>query len=142
MTINSFQGKHRFLSNFYPAKIKLDDITYPTVEHAFQAAKTHDELHRYIICTAPTPGKAKRMGRHVILRPGWEEAKLSIMKQLVKQKFSEEPLLSLLLQTGNAELVEENTWGDKFWGKYLDEGKNHLGQILMEVRNTLATAIT
>ena len=38
--INSFVGPCRFLSNFYPSEITYEGITYPTVEHAFQASKT------------------------------------------------------------------------------------------------------
>lgn len=37
--IRSFTGTHRFLSNFHPAPVLLDGVVYPTVEHAFQAAK-------------------------------------------------------------------------------------------------------
>lgn len=94
MKIDSFQGQDRFLSNFYPAAVILDGITYPTVEHAYQAAKTDDALHRSLVCLAPTPGRAKRMGRHVVLRQDWEEIKLSVMLQLVALKFSTEPLRS------------------------------------------------
>jgi len=39
-TINTFRGKYRFLSNFYYAEVNYEGIRYPTVEHAYQAAKT------------------------------------------------------------------------------------------------------
>ena len=38
-SINSFSGAYAFLSNFEPAPIYYDGLSYPTVEHAFQAAK-------------------------------------------------------------------------------------------------------
>mgnify|MGYP000020466553 CR=1 FL=1 len=38
--INSFTGKYRFLSNFYPCTLKWMEKKWPTVEHAYQAAKT------------------------------------------------------------------------------------------------------
>lgn len=38
--INSFSGSHAFLSNFESAPIFYDGLSYPTVEHAYQAAKT------------------------------------------------------------------------------------------------------
>lgn len=44
--IDSFNGKYRFLSNFYPVKVKLDGVTYDSVEHAYQAAKTIDKEER------------------------------------------------------------------------------------------------
>ena len=34
-------------------------------------------------------------------------------------------------------LVEENTWGDSFWGTVNGRGENQLGQILMDVRAKL-----
>jgi len=138
MVIQEFQGKYRFLSSFYPAEVELDGITYPTVEHAYQAAKTLDSAQREFIRSALRPGSAKRWGKLIQpLRPYWEETKIDIMCQLVRQKFNKEPLKSQLLATGDAELIEGNTWGDKFWGKFRGEGKNHLGQILMRVREEL-----
>jgi predicted NAD-dependent protein-ADP-ribosyltransferase YbiA (DUF1768 family) len=38
--ISSFTGEYRFLSNFYPCVVHLDEEVYPSVEHAYQAAKT------------------------------------------------------------------------------------------------------
>lgn len=37
--IKSFTGKYSFLSNFYPCKVLFEGVRYPSVEHAFQAAK-------------------------------------------------------------------------------------------------------
>lgn len=42
--VNRFAGIYEFLSNFYPAPVTLDGVVYPTVENAFQAAKTGDIL--------------------------------------------------------------------------------------------------
>lgn len=135
--VQEFRGEFRFLSNFYPAEVTLDGATYPTVEHAFQAAKSNDLLVRRSIRNTQRPGSAKRLGSTVYLRPHWEEIKLGIMEQLVRQKFSKEPLKSRLLATGDAELIEGNYWNDKFWGVCYGEGENHLGQILMTVREEL-----
>ena len=46
-------------------------------------------------------------------------------------------LRSLLVATGDRELIEGNTWGDTFWGvdKNTGQGENHLGRILMELRD-------
>ena len=43
----------------------------------------------------------------------------------------------LLLATGDAKIVEGNTWGDVFWGVCNGVGENHLGEILMKVRQDL-----
>lgn len=38
------------------------------------------------------------------------------------------------LATGDAILIEGNTWGDRFWGVCEGFGQNHLGHVLMRVR--------
>ena len=110
---------------------------YPSVEHAFQAAKTLDPLARELIRTAPTPKEAKRLGRAVDLRLDWEDVKVDVMRGLLVWKFLQEPYRSLLLSTGDEELVEGNFWRDQFWGKCDGVGENRLGRLLMEVRTGL-----
>lgn len=135
--INRFDDAYAFLSNFYSAPVTFEGTTFPTVEHAFQAAKTLDKTERLKVLTM-TPGQAKRFGRHVQLRSDWESIKVDIMTQLVRQKFSHEPLCSKLLATGSEELVEGNWWHDTFWGVCNGVGENHLGQILMQIRTELS----
>ncbi len=135
--INSFSGKYRFLSNFYPCQIIWLDITYPTIEHAYQAAKTLDFNERYKISQLRTSGKAKRMGRNIILRPNWEEIKISTMFSLLRLKFSQPQLTKLLLDTKNEVLIEGNKWGDTFWGICNNKGENKLGILLMMVRDEI-----
>lgn len=135
--IESFQGEHRFLSNFWHVYVTYDGEVYPTVEHAYQAAKTLNPEFRKAICYATT-GEAKRMGRQVPMRPDWEAIKIDVMRDLLKQKFTEEPeLRELLLATGDAELIEGNTWNDYFWGVCNGNGQNWLGKLLMEVREAV-----
>lgn len=145
MAIYRFTDEYRFLSNFWYAEVHMYGFDYPTVEHAFQAAKaqTHDE--RMTIRAANTPGQAKKLGRKVALRPDWEDFKLTAMKKLVERKFdpwAHPELTQQLLDTGNQTLIEGNYWHDTFWGvcecdTHQGEGQNHLGRILMEVRDAL-----
>jgi len=69
MTVRAFVGQYAFLSNFYRAPVMLDGVGYPTVEHAYQAAKTGDPKEREWVRSAPSPGEAKRRGRRVRKRP-------------------------------------------------------------------------
>ena len=46
-------------------------------------------------------------------------------------------LLHKLLTTGDAKIVEGNTWGDTFWGVCGGVGENHLGKVLMRIRAEL-----
>ena len=134
--IPRFFGPYRFLSNFWPAAVSLDGEEYPTVEHAFQAAKTTDMEARTFVRIAPSPGAAKQRGRMLALRPDWETIKIEIMAGLLRQKFTNhEELREALLNTGDALPVEGNTWGDTFWGvDAVKGGANHLGLLLMQVR--------
>lgn len=141
--ITEFDGKYAFLSNFYHAPFTYDGIEYPTNEHFFQAMKTLDQEERKKIAAAATPGKAKRLGRHVILRPDWEIIKLDVMKEGLALKFADPKLREKLLATGDEILVEGNWWHDNTWGSchcpLCDKipGKNLLGKALMELRSDL-----
>lgn len=139
-TIKGFNGNYRFLSNFWPSEIEFEGMKFPTVEHAYQAAKTTDHELRKLVLTKKTGAGAKSIGRNLALRDDWEDIKLFIMKTLVRKKFYDPVLRAALLATHTAELVEENYWHDQFWGscscvKHAKrKGDNHLGKILMEQR--------
>ena len=136
--ITSFTGEYAFLSNFHPFE-DLDSRMYLTVENLYQAAKTPDVGWKKQILAA-SPGKAKKLGRIAPIHPDWEQNKLTVMKQLVYRKFSTDFLLGQkLLKTGDAVIEEGNYWHDTFWGvdAATGEGQNHLGRILMEVRDEL-----
>lgn len=136
--IDIFKGSYYFLSNYYESPLIYDGISYPTVEHAFQAAKTLDFNKRQEIANQSTQGKAKRMGRHVQLRGDWENIKDSIMEELIIQKFTKHSYLKQqLLKTEDKRLIEGNDWNDTYWGVCDGIGENHLGRILMEVRGML-----
>jgi hypothetical protein len=142
--IASFRGTYDFLSNFYAAPVEFEGAEYPTVEHAFQAAKTFDHAQRRAIRMAQSPSAAKAMGRKLKRRDDWFDISLPIMAALVRQKFTRYPDLGeRLLATGEAPLIEGNTWNDRFYGCIWDAkqgqwvGENHLGRILMQVRAEL-----
>ncbi len=135
--INSFTNDYRFLSNFYSTRVEFEGLTYPSVEHAYQAAKTEDKELRKQFARGIHAGEAKKLGNKITLRRGWENIKLSIMEELVRKKFQDIELKDKLLATGEQELIEGNTWGDVFWGQVEGQGKNHLGKILMRVRAEL-----
>lgn len=137
-TIDSFAGEHDFLSNFHPCEVMFDGVLWRSVEHAYQAAKTDSPKERTEIFGAVSPGKAKRLGKKVKIRKGWDDARISVMRDLVRDKFLRNPdLRQRLIDTGSATLVEGNSWGDKFWGVCDGKGRNELGRILMDVRSEL-----
>src|SRR5881394_2530499 len=121
-----FRDALAYCSNFHPSPIIMGGVRFATVEHAFQAAKTLDPSERAHIAAAPTPGRAKHLGRRVTLRPGWDDMRVSIMLTLLRSKFDDPALRVQLLATGDIQLVEHNTWGDRFWGVCDGSGENHL----------------
>ena len=135
--IEGFQNEFRFLSNFESVRVVLDGVTYPSVEHAYQAAKSLDVNERIIIQKAKGPGHAKRLGKIMDCRSDWDDVKERIMMDLCIQKFAQEPFRTLLLETGDAYIEETNTWKDTHWGVCDGKGKNRMGHILMEIRQYL-----
>lgn len=139
--IGPFFGEYRWLSNFWPSPVRYEGLLFPTVEHAYQAAKCLHQEDKIRIQQAKTPVEAKRMGRRVALRPDWEQIKLDIMRSLLRQKFAPDTKLAQqLIATGDTQLVEINTWGDYYWGVCNGKGENHLGRLLMEIREELKKA--
>ncbi|RSN60523.1 DUF1768 domain-containing protein [Amycolatopsis sp. WAC 04182] len=146
-SIEKFRGRYEFMSNFYRHTIVgTGGIPYPTNEAAFQAAKTPNLLERCLIASAPTPREAKRRGRLVSLRAGWNDTgRHVVMRAVLRAKFADPELSRLLLATGDARLVEGNRWHDQFWGDCrcgraacARPGRNFLGRYLMELRTELA----
>lgn len=141
--ITKFDREHRFLSNFWPVQVVLENETYASVEAAYQASKTLDMEFRQKVRDCGTDSGAvkklgKKVGKTVRQRPCWDETfKLAVMNDLVRQKFSDPKLGALLLASGDQELEEGNWWHDTFWGVCKGVGRNELGKLLMTVREEL-----
>ena len=137
-SIDSFRGEHSFLSNMSESPVELSGVKYPTVEHAFQAAKTTDPAERAKILSAKTPAEAKKIGRTLTLRKDWNQMREEVMEKALRAKFEQNPeLKKRLINTGDTELIEGNTWGDTFWGQVNGKGQNKLGKLLMKIRKEL-----
>lgn len=133
--IDKFEGEYRWLSNFWHCNVTWEGETYKSSEAAYQAAKTLDPVKRSMFENV-TAGMAKKMGNNLDLRPDWEEVKDSLMEEIVCLKFSQNNnLMKKLIDTGDAEIIEGNWWGDTYWGVCKGEGQNKLGKILMKLRD-------
>ena len=130
--IESFSGEHRWLSNFWIH----DDARQLSVEHHYQAAKTTNLEDYLLIMSAETPGKAKRFGKQIVVRDDWDSVKFAIMEHLTREKYATNiKLRNMLLDTKGSLIIEGNTWGDRVWGVCEGTGENHLGKIIMKVRD-------
>ena len=134
--------KDNWFSNFKPFEIplKYQGLVYKTPEHFYQALKTLNKKEREDICYSSTPGQAKRLGRKCKVRADWEIIKLRVMENALRYKFQPGTKWNKMLKESKGEIVEWNTWHDNFWGnctcsKCVNiKGKNHLGKILMKLR--------
>ena len=134
--IDKFADEYGFLSNFSPHGFICDrGINWKTSEHYYQAQKEErNSIEMKAIMNAATPGKAKRLGKG--RGPvNWQDLSIGVMEKAVRYKFDHNPdIKQKLLDTGYAQLVEGNTWGDTFFGQVNGKGKNVLGKILMNLR--------
>ncbi|MCO5581329.1 hypothetical protein L7F22_035209 [Adiantum nelumboides] len=146
------QPPYGCFSNFYAAEIVLDGKKWPTSEHYFQAMKfPTDPAVVEQVRTAASPSKAAALGRdcRFPLRQDWNQqfvgddgrttnTKLEVMRMALRAKFDQHPpLRQTLLSTTGRKLVE-HTANDRYWGDGGDgSGKNMLGKLLMELRETL-----
>lgn len=160
MVITSFKGEHEFLSNFHEDPFMMPALPgtwMNSAEHAFQAAKAQSGVDWARIVNQPRAYLAKRAGRTIDCRPDWDKIKRRVMLEVLLAKFTfSADLADRLRATGDAVLVEGNTWGDDYWGAvnwenaaagmpvwevpdgpYLT-GHNWLGRLLMMVREVIA----
>ena len=151
--IDKFEGRWRFLSNFYPCVIEHQGIKYNSVESFYVAMKVNDQQlingkyytpgdFKEMIALIKNPAEVKKIGSKVKLRTGWDEKKFGFMEWAVREKFKDESLKQMLLTTENKEIVEGNYWHDNFYGqcscdKCSGKGKNKLGNLLMQIRSEL-----
>ena len=144
--IGRFADRDAFLSNFSDHPVCWQDLTYPTAEAAFQAGKTLDPALRAEIAAAPTPARAKQLGRALALLPGWDDVRHTVMREVLAAKFTDPELAARLVATETALLIEGNHWCDQYWGcctcprHRATPGQNWLGRHLMDLRSHLAPA--
>jgi len=135
--IHKFTGEFTFLSNFYPSTLLYRGHVFKTAEHAYQASKCSTQSEIEVIKSAPTPVEAKKLGKSMILPPGWDEIKIQNMREIIKSKFENPFLRERLKETGHQEIRNENSFHEKFWGTSKGEGLNWFGVILMDVRREI-----
>ena len=138
--IMSFRGEYSFLSNFYEGKVfTYKGLKFNNTEAPFHAEKCWSRAKEFEMIR---PLQSKRLGRRVLMRKDWEQIKDRVMYDVCYAKFTQDPVLKAkLLATGNRELVEGNTHGDRCWGMTCSNGvwigENRLGKVLMQLRDDL-----
>lgn len=144
--IDRFIGEHEHMSNFFAVPFTFAGIQWPTREHAYQAFKSREPSDWMRILSEKDPGRAKKLGRKVTMRPHWDEYKIPLMQAIVHAFYREhESHRIALFRTYPATLIEGNTWHDQIWGNCTcgsgtcnRPGKNLLGVTHMHVRQQLS----
>ena len=143
----------KILSNFYFCQISHHDVTFNSVENAFQAAK-------YLMSNKPeyfdrlskvSPAEARKMGSKSGMNKvgakldisAWERSKYFTMESLILQRYHKDSKFNLELSKLNKNNVKlyhfERSGAKSYWGGYfckkdnVFKGQNKLGEILMSV---------
>ena len=135
--ISSFKGEYDFLNNRYGCSFVWQGIRYNNVESAFQASKYTDESERKIL-SRMSADKAVKKSMDFTPSAEWEDCKLNIMESIIMAKFDQNPSLKKrLIETDDRILINGNNKHETYWGVDLYSwiGENHLGKILMIIRN-------
>jgi len=131
-------GDVDWMRNDYLSNITVGKWTFPSVEHAYQAAKFKDGSVKDEIAEADDVRAARKIGRNRDgMRDDWDTHRSTIMESLVRQKFTNDAILSdRLAKTGSADIVMEGY--DEYWGTgRTGYGENTLGTILETVRSEI-----
>ena len=135
-SITALKGDYEYLAMTYNYPITVDNITYTNAEAAFWAQRIMDKKARNKLSRlSAMKARAKALQAEPI--DDWDETKDDILKKVLEIKFSDEQLKKKLLSTGTAKIVNNNTYRDDYYGVYNGKGKNMLGKMLMELRESL-----
>lgn len=139
----STRDEYGCFSNFSRHHLFLKDNVWKTSEHYFQAQKFAGTEYEEKVRSAHSPKEAAELGRNqkFPLRKDWEAVRDDIMREALRAKFTQnKELKEILLETGDAHLIE-HTANDSYWADGGDgSGQNMLGKLLMELRETLQSA--
>jgi ribA/ribD-fused uncharacterized protein len=134
-------GKYGFLSNLHRVPVYFEGRLFDCAERAYQFGKPKcTEVAEWLVA-APKPHLCAAVAHSLFVydvRADWNEIKVERMQAVLKAKFTQNyPLKEALLATGDVALIEESNT-DAFWGiGKKKNGKNMLGVLLMQLRDSL-----
>ena len=155
MTIGGIHSSYQPLSNWYNCEVNYKGHTFNSVEQGYQWSKAifaNDVTAARNLLYTTDPREAKDLGMNVqgLQYADWNSEKDTIMRELVKIKFTDNiDLKNELLGTGDLKLAEAGLDTHFAIGLSLPsvdifdsdkwKGQNLLGKILCEVRAQLKT---
>lgn len=139
--IDSFTAYFEFLHNNFLSPVYFEGSLYPSVTHAYHAARSSDENTRKAILNADSFHTVAKIARRIEDPQNWQMERIKIMERLVRDKFRRsKELQEKLKATENRDLImsyEDETSGNLFWGMVKEKGQNQLGRILMKIREDI-----
>ena len=134
------EGELGYLANYSNYGFTVDGVYYPTAEHFYQASKFDNPEIIQKILSCKTAREAASVGRDQNNKriDHFKDIKLDKMYQAVYEKFQQNPdIRKKLIETGDEE-IREMTDQESYWGVGPQlNGENHMGEILMRVREEL-----
>jgi ribA/ribD-fused uncharacterized protein len=120
----------------------LERLEFPTREHWFAAHKSLDPRDLEAVLAADGPEAAKRLGREVTLRPGWDDGlSFTVMLAGILHQLDEHAYLREELLATGTRLIAEDSRTDDIWGIRDRDGGftglNLLGRAWMAARAQL-----
>jgi ribA/ribD-fused uncharacterized protein len=141
-----YEQDYYVLSNFSAFRLNFGSIWHDTSEHAYHWMKFRGACAQtqMAIATAESAHDAFKIAERYRdrRRSDWDAVKVDVMRQILRAKANQhEYVRRKLLATGDRELIE-NSWRDDFWGWGPNrDGQNMLGQLWMEIRAELRSAL-
>lgn len=141
-------GELSNMASGYPLRVNGEQIG--SSEGLYQALRfPHEPTWQKEIIEQTNPMtskmKAKKDGRRdQHSRPDWYEVQLDVMRWVLRVKLAQHPVMSGSLKRSGERKIVEKSARDTFWGAVEGEdgvlrGQNHLGLLLMEVRELVLT---
>lgn len=131
------------LDNFSSFGLIMNDLYFPTSEHAFQYLKfvdTNIEIAEKIR-NSLSPDEARTIAHeNKMYRPSnWSDLKYDKMESVLRLKANQNPRVKeVLLNTKNLMIAECCIDEDTDWGiDNNNQGENHLGNIWMKIREDI-----
>lgn len=131
-----FRGDYYFLSSMFPCSVRYFDLTFKCSESLFQAFQCTN-MEDILAISKMNGFDAKKYSKTMSKRSDWKEIRLKVMTFVVDLKFHQNIILLQKLARITEPIVEENTWGDTFWGVCNGIGYNYLGRILEKLKHKI-----
>ncbi len=134
-----FDDQH-LLSTISAHGFVLDDISWSTVEHYYQANKVLGEQLRERIRHTESALQAYKMGNRWFRRKraDFSKVRVLLMTRALYCKTRQNPEVQAFLLATEDHLIAETSQYDHYWGVGRDQrGENQLGKIWMDIRRKL-----